>query len=37
MAEREYLKASDQYIQLSIGNAPWPIGVTSVGIHDVSS
>jgi pre-mRNA-splicing factor 18 len=22
------------YIQVSIGNAAWPIGLTSVGIHD---
>ena len=33
MREREYLKASDKYVQICIGNAPWPIGVTSVGIH----
>jgi pre-mRNA-splicing factor 18 len=32
--DREYAKAGDQYIQMAIGNAPWPIGVTSVGIHD---
>jgi pre-mRNA-splicing factor 18 len=32
--EREYLKAGDQYVQLAIGNAPWPMGVTSVGIHE---
>ena len=24
--EREYVKASDKYIQVSIGNAAWPIG-----------
>ena len=24
----------DVYIRLAIGNAPWPIGVTMVGIHD---
>jgi pre-mRNA-splicing factor 18 len=28
---REYVKAYDCYLQLSIGNAPWPIGVTMVG------
>ena len=33
MRDREYLKASDKYVQICIGNAPWPIGVTSVGIH----
>ncbi len=32
--DREYSRAGDQYIQLAIGNSPWPIGVTSVGIHD---
>ncbi|XP_077862794.1 pre-mRNA-splicing factor 18-like [Saccoglossus kowalevskii] len=28
-----YLKAADYYLQMAIGNAPWPIGVTMVGIH----
>ncbi|KAJ1503047.1 mRNA splicing protein prp18 [Coelomomyces lativittatus] len=28
--QREYIKAYDAYLQLSIGNAPWPIGVTMV-------
>ncbi|KAJ3346147.1 mRNA splicing protein prp18 [Entophlyctis luteolus] len=36
MQEREYLKANDAYLRLSIGNAPWPIGVTMVGIHERS-
>ncbi|KAI8323783.1 Prp18-domain-containing protein [Martensiomyces pterosporus] len=31
--DREYMKANDAYLQLSIGNAPWPVGVTQVGIH----
>ena len=31
---REYVKAHDQYMLMAIGNAPWPIGVTAVGIHD---
>ncbi|KAJ2853066.1 hypothetical protein GGI22_005017 [Coemansia erecta] len=31
--DREYMKANDAYLQLSVGNAPWPIGVTQVGIH----
>lgn len=26
-------QASDAYLQMAIGNAPWPIGVTMVGIH----
>jgi len=30
---RNYLKATDSYLQMAIGNAPWPIGVTMVGIH----
>ncbi|KAJ2162407.1 hypothetical protein GGF46_000648 [Coemansia sp. RSA 552] len=33
MIDREYMKANDAYLQLSVGNAPWPIGVTQVGIH----
>lgn len=34
MQTREYLRANDAYLRLSIGNAPWPIGVTMVGIHE---
>ncbi|EMR11053.1 hypothetical protein PNEG_00652 [Pneumocystis murina B123] len=34
---REYIKANDAYLQLSIGNAAWPIGVTMVGIHERSA
>ncbi|KAM0789836.1 hypothetical protein ACM66B_006683 [Microbotryomycetes sp. NB124-2] len=34
MQKREYLRANDAYLRLSIGNAPWPIGVTMVGIHE---
>ncbi|KAF5282970.1 hypothetical protein FQA39_LY04841 [Lamprigera yunnana] len=33
LLSRNYLKASDAYLQMAIGNAPWPIGVTMVGIH----
>lgn len=33
LLEREYVKANDSYLQMAIGNAPWPIGVTMVGIH----
>ncbi|WFC96997.1 hypothetical protein MBRA1_003663 [Malassezia brasiliensis] len=36
MQRREYRMANDSYLQLSIGNAPWPIGVTAVGIHERS-
>jgi pre-mRNA-splicing factor 18 len=31
------MQASDAYYKLSIGNAPWPIGVVAVGIHERSS
>lgn len=34
---REYVKANDVYLRLAIGNAPWPIGVTNVGIHERSA
>ncbi|WWC63950.1 uncharacterized protein I303_106556 [Kwoniella dejecticola CBS 10117] len=37
MQSRSYLKANDAYLRLSIGNAAWPIGVTSVGIHERSA
>lgn len=33
LLERDYIKASDAYLTMAIGNAPWPIGVTMVGIH----
>lgn len=33
MLEKDYVKANDHYLQMAIGNAPWPIGVTMVGIH----
>lgn len=36
MQRRRYRDANDSYLQLSIGNAPWPIGVTMVGIHERS-
>jgi pre-mRNA-splicing factor 18 len=34
--DRDYIKAHDKYIELAIGNAPWPMGVTMVGIHERS-
>ena len=37
MQRREYVSANDVYLRMSIGNAPWPIGVTSVGIHERSA
>lgn len=33
LLNRNYIKASDAYLQMAIGNSPWPIGVTMVGIH----
>jgi len=33
MLDKNYVKANDAYLQMAIGNAPWPIGVTMVGIH----
>ena len=30
----EFVRANDAYIGVAIGNAAWPIGVTSVGIHE---
>ena len=32
MKGRDYLRAMDLYLKLSIGNAAWPIGVTQVGM-----
>lgn len=37
MQQREYVQANDAYLKLAIGNAPWPIGVTAVGIHERSA
>lgn len=37
MQQRKYVRANDAYLQLSIGKAQWPIGVTMVGIHERSS
>eukprot|EP00096_Caligus_rogercresseyi_P002983 TRINITY_DN15458_c0_g1_i1.p1 TRINITY_DN15458_c0_g1~~TRINITY_DN15458_c0_g1_i1.p1 ORF type:complete len:345 (+),score=128.95 TRINITY_DN15458_c0_g1_i1:60-1094(+) len=30
---REYIKCHEVYMEMAIGNAPWPIGVTNAGIH----
>ncbi|KAL0006024.1 hypothetical protein SO802_013585 [Lithocarpus litseifolius] len=35
--KRDYLAGMEHYIRLAIGNAPWPIGVTMVGIHERSA
>ena len=34
LQQRNYQRANEVYLQLSIGNQAWPIGVTSIGIHD---
>ncbi|XP_056653307.1 pre-mRNA-splicing factor 18-like isoform X2 [Monodelphis domestica] len=31
--QKRTLPANDAYLQMAIGSAPWPIGVTMVGIH----
>lgn len=33
---KEYVRANDVYMKLCIGNSPWPMGVTMVGIHERS-
>nr|GEX88446.1 pre-mRNA-splicing factor 18 [Tanacetum cinerariifolium] len=35
--ERDYKAAEYHYIRMAIGNAPWPIGETMVGIHERSA
>lgn len=31
--QRDYIIANERYMEMAIGNAPWPIGVTNAGIH----
>ena len=31
--QRDYIECSRAYMEMAIGNAPWPIGVTNAGIH----
>lgn len=31
--DRDYIRANNAYMQMAIGNAPWPVGVTRSGIH----
>ena len=31
--ERDYILCNEAYMEMAIGNAPWPIGVTNAGIH----
>lgn len=33
LVDRNYKDATSHYIEMSVGNAPWPMGVTMVGIH----
>ncbi|KAI6660248.1 Pre-mRNA-splicing factor 18 isoform X2 [Oopsacas minuta] len=33
LMQQEYIQANDAYLDMAIGNAAWPIGVTMVGIH----
>jgi pre-mRNA-splicing factor 18 len=33
----DFVKANDAYYRMAIGNSPWPIGVTCVGIHERSA
>ncbi|KAI0980677.1 hypothetical protein GJ496_008856 [Pomphorhynchus laevis] len=33
MFQRNYRRANEYFLELAIGNAPWPIGATNVGIH----
>jgi pre-mRNA-splicing factor 18 len=37
MKDRNYLHAYKIYMGVAIGNSPWPIGVTSVGLHERSA
>mmetsp|Transcript_15596 Transcript_15596/g.17334 ORF Transcript_15596/g.17334 Transcript_15596/m.17334 type:complete len:178 (-) Transcript_15596:170-703(-) len=37
MMNQQFVKANDHYYRLSVGNAPWPMGVTMVGIHERSA
>jgi pre-mRNA-splicing factor 18 len=33
LIDRNYIKANEYFLEMAIGNAPWPIGATMVGIH----
>lgn len=37
LQRKQFQRATESYMKLSIGNVAWPIGVTSVGIHARSS
>lgn len=34
LLDKSYIEANNAYLELAIGNAPWPIGVTMSGIHN---
>ncbi|MES1903668.1 MAG: Pre-mRNA-splicing factor 18 [Paramarteilia canceri] len=34
LINRSYIEANNAYLELAIGNAPWPIGVTMSTIHN---
>ncbi|KAM3725354.1 Pre-mRNA-splicing factor [Dirofilaria immitis] len=31
--DRDYIRANNAYMEMAIGNAPWPVGVTRSGLH----
>lgn len=31
--DRDYIQANNAYMEMAIGNAPWPVGVTRSGLH----
>ncbi|GMR47339.1 hypothetical protein PMAYCL1PPCAC_17534, partial [Pristionchus mayeri] len=33
MIDRDYIQANNAYMEMAIGNAPWPVGVTRSGLH----
>lgn len=33
LIDRNYIKANEHFLEMAIGNSPWPIGATMVGIH----
>uniref|UniRef100_A0A6B2LAC3 Pre-mRNA-splicing factor 18 n=1 Tax=Arcella intermedia TaxID=1963864 RepID=A0A6B2LAC3_9EUKA len=37
LKNKNYVKANDAYYRMAIGNSPWPMGVTMVGIHERSA
>jgi len=37
LKEKNYVEANNAYYKMAIGNDPWPMGVTMVGIHERSA